>query len=168
MSHDTKTNNGRISRLEDSLASVVEAGHGAIDARLAQLDGEWSVGRMVKATAGVLILGGLGLSVFVSPWFAIVPAVGGLMLAENLYSRKSWLGELFARMGFRTSVEIDHERMALKAIRGDFRHLPTIHEIEDRDAISRFEDEGGPVFEHEQPRVAPREAAREVVAATKQ
>ena len=123
---------------------------------------------MVKATTGVLILGGVGLSFFVSPWFVIVPAVGGLMLAQNLYSCKSWLGNLFAGIGFRTSSEIDHERMALKAIRGDFRHLPTIHEIEDRDAISRFEDEGGPVFEHDQPRVAPREAAREVLAATKQ
>ena len=123
---------------------------------------------MVKATTGVLILGGLGLSYFISPWFAIVPALGGLTLAQNLYSCKSWLGEVFSRMGFRTSCEIDHERMALKAIRGDFRHLPTIHEIEDRDAISRFEDEGGPVFEHDQPRVAPRDAAREVLAATKQ
>jgi hypothetical protein len=167
MSQDTTTNNGRTSQLEDSLARVVEAGHEAIDSRLTQLDGEWSVGRMVKATAGLLILGGLGLSFFLSPWLAIVPALGGLMLAQNLYSRKSWLGDLFAGMGFRTSVEIDHERMALKAIRGDFRHLPTIHEIEDRDAISRFEDEGGPVFESEQPRVAPREAAREVLAATK-
>ena len=167
MSLETKTPDLRISRLEDSLATVVQAGHEAIDARLRDLEGEWSVGRMVKATTGVLILGGVGLAIFVNPWLAILPAVGGLMLAQNLYSRNSWLGESFAGMGFRTSVEIDHERMALKAIRGDFRDLPTIHQIEDRDAISRFEDEGGPVFEHEQPRVDPREAAREIVAATK-
>jgi len=158
----------RITRLEESLASVVEAGHEAIDNRLCHLDGEWSVGRMVKATTGVMILGGLALSVFLSPWFTIVPAVGGLMLAQSLISSKSWLGQMFSGMGFRTSCEIDHERMALKAIRGDFRHLPTIHEIEDREAITRFEDEGGPAYEPEMPRVAPREAAREVLAATKQ
>jgi len=166
MIHNTTTP-VRTNPLEESLASVVEAGHEAIDARIAHLDSEWSVGRMVKATTGVLILGGLGLSVFVNPWFAIVPAVGGLMLAQSLYSPKNWLGQLFAGMGFRRSCEIDHERMALKAIRGDFRHLPTIHEIEDRDAISRFEDEGGPAYEHETRRVAPREAAREVIEATK-
>ena len=165
MIHNT-TNSARMHQLEESLASVVEAGHDAIETRLRHLDGEWSSGRMVKATAGVLILGGVGLSFFVSPWFVIVPVVGGLMLAQNLYSCKSWLGNLFAGMGFRTSSEIDHERMALKAIRGDFRHLPTIHEIEDRDAISRFEDEGGPAYEPAMPRVAPLEAAREVVAAT--
>lgn len=167
MSHEFNLPDVRVSRLEDSLARVVEGGHAAIDSRLRHLDAEWSVGRMVKATAGVLILGGLALAFFVSPWLAAIPALGGLMLAQNLYSRTSWLGEVFAGMGFRTSVEIDHERMALKAIRGDFRDLPTIHQIEDRDAISRFEDEGGPVFEHEHPRVDPREAAREIVAATK-
>ena len=166
MIHNT-TQNTRTHEHEESLTSVVEAGHDAIETRLRHLDGEWSCGRMVKATAGVLILGGLGLSYFASIWFAVVPVLGGLMLAQNLYSCKSWLGNLFSGMGFRTSCEIDHERMALKAIRGDFRHLPTIHDIEDRDAISRFEDEGGPAYEPELPRVAPREAAREVLAATK-
>jgi len=168
MIHNTNPTAVRITRLEESLASVLEAGHEAIDKRLTHLDSEWSVGRMVKATTGVLILGGLALAFFVNPWFAIVPAVGGLMLAQSLVSCKSWLGQMFAGMGFRTSCEIDHERMALKAIRGDFRHLPTIHEIEDRDAITRFEDEGGPAYEPEHVRVAPREAAREVLAATKQ
>jgi len=166
MMHNTP-DTSRMAQLEESLAGIVEAGHAAIDERLIHLDGEWSAGRMVKATTGMLILGGIGLSFFVSPWFAVVPVVGGLLLAQNLYSHNGWLGQLFARMGFRTGVEIAHERMALKAIRGDFRHLPTIHEIEDRDAVSRFEDEGGPVFEPEQPRVAPRDAAREVIAATK-
>jgi len=168
MIHNSPPTNVRINRLEESLACVVEAGHEAIDKRLRQIDSEWSVGRMVKATTGVMILGGLGLSVLVSPWFAIIPTLGGLMLAQSLVSSKNWLGQMFSGMGFRTSCEIDHERMALKAIRGDFRHLPTIHEIEDRDAISRFEDEGGPAYEPEHLRVAPREAAREVLAATKQ
>ncbi len=30
---------------------------------------------------------------------------------------------LFRRLGFRTAREIDHERYALKALRGDFRRL---------------------------------------------
>jgi hypothetical protein len=29
----------------------------------------------------------------------------------------------FRRLGVRTSTEIDHERNALKALRGDFRHV---------------------------------------------
>jgi len=156
----------KVNRLQDTLVRVAESGHAAIEERLCSIDREWSVGRMVKATAGVLILGGLALTLLVNPWFGLIPALGGLVLAQYLFTRHSWLGDLFHSMGFRTSIDIDHERMALKALRGDFRHLPTIHEVEDRDAISRFEDEGGPAYEHEQPRVAPRDAAREVVAAT--
>lgn len=153
-------------RLEETLASVAEQGHGAIEQRLARLDAEWSVGQMLKATTGALILVGLGLTMYVNPWFALVPALAGLALLQYLVSRRNVLADLFAGMGFRAGADIEHERIALKALRGDFRHLPTIHEIEDRDAISRFEGEGGPVYEAEH-RVAPREAAREVVEATK-
>jgi len=161
------TTNVRTTRLEETLAWVAEAGHGALEGRLRELDNEWSVGRMVKSTTGVLILGGLALTFFVHPWCAAVVALGGCLLAQSLFARHNWLGDLFHAVGFRTSCEIDHERTALKALRGDFRHLPTMHEIEDRDAISRFEDEGGPAFEPEQPRVAPREAVHEVVEATR-
>jgi len=170
MMHHTPTAGSpkaQTTRLEESLAGVAEAGHGALENRLRELDNEWSVGRMVKSTTGVLILGGLALTFLVHPWFALTVAVGGILMAQSLFARHNWLGDLFHAVGFRTSCEIDHERTALKALRGDFRHLPTMHEIEDRDAISRFEDEGGPAFEPEQPRVAPREAVHEVVEATR-
>jgi hypothetical protein len=157
----------KVNRLEDTLIRIAESGHSAIEDRLRSLDGEWSIGRMVKATAGVLILGGLALTLLVNPWFGLIPAFGGLVLAQYLVMRHSWLGDMFSTFGFRSSIDIDHERIALKALRGDFRHLPTIHEIEDRDAISRFEDEGGPAFEPESPRVAPQEAAHEVIVATR-
>jgi hypothetical protein len=32
----------------------------------------------------------------------------------------------FRRRGVRTATEIDYERYALKAVRGDFRNLPTV------------------------------------------
>ena len=46
-------------------------------------------------------------------------------------------------MGFRSGSEIDHERLALKVLRGDFRHLPTVQESENKDDIARLEGEGG-------------------------
>jgi len=170
MMHHTKQHGSgecKVNRLEDTLIRIAESGHEAIEQRLRSLDSEWSIGRLVKAASGVLILGGLALTLLVNPWFGLIPALGGLVLAQYLIMRHSWLGEMFGAFGFRSSVDIDHERIALKALRGDFRHLPTIHEIEDRDAISRFEDEGGPAFEPESPRVAPQEAAHEVVVATR-
>jgi hypothetical protein len=152
---------------ERHLASIAEGGPAAISERLDQLDREWTSGRLVKATTGVLILAGLFLTVLANLWFAIVPAVGGLLLAQYSFARRSWLGESFSRMGYRTGVEIDRERVALKALRGDFKHLPTVHDIEDQDAISRLEGEGGMVVEPDDAKLGPREAVRQVVEATR-
>jgi hypothetical protein len=43
---------------------------------------------------------------------------------------------LFRRLGVRTASEIDEERYALKALRGDFRNLPDRSEIT-REAAGR-------------------------------
>jgi hypothetical protein len=154
--------------LEQQLARIAEMGPTAICDRMCELDREWTAGRLSKATAGILILVGLPLAVFVSPWFAAVPAVGGLLLAQYTFTRRSWLDGLFRSIGYRTGGEIDEERFALKALRGDFKNLPTVHDVEDRDALTRLEGEGGIVFEPDESKVAPQEAAQRVIEATHQ
>jgi hypothetical protein len=153
--------------LEQHLARLAEAGPAAIQARLRELDDEWSVGRMTKAVSGVIILAGLVPTLLVNPWFALVPAVGGLILAQYLFAKRSWLGEAFRDFGYRSGCEIDQEKVALKALRGDFRNLPTIHEIEDQVALSRLEGEGGIVADTPAPTFGPLEAAKELVEATR-
>jgi hypothetical protein len=158
----------RRADFERHLARVAEGGPAAIAERLTQLDQEWTAGRMTKATASVMILAGLPLAVFVNPWFTVIPAVGGLLIAQYLFGRHSWLGGLFCGMGYRTGSEIEEEKFALKALRGDFKDLPTVHDIEDRDAISRLEGEGGMVVEPDDAKVDPQEAAKQVASATHQ
>jgi hypothetical protein len=155
------------SSLEQGLAHLVEAGPAAIESRLRELDREWSIGRMIKAACGVVILCGLPLALFVHPWFAVAPALGGLVLAQYLFAKRSWLSEPFHELGFRTGCEIDQEKVALKALRGDFRNLPTLNDIEDQDAIARLEGEGGIVVETSPATYGPLEAAKEVVEATR-
>src|SRR4051794_36338407 len=156
----------RREELERTLAEVATAGSAAIDARLTNLTREWSTGRLSKAVAGIVVLVGL-VMVAVSPWFIFLAALGGLMMAWYAVGGRSWLAAAFHAAGVRTSTEIHEEMMALKALRGDFRHLPTVHEIEDPDAIARLEGEGGIVFESEHTKVNPREAVREVVTASR-
>jgi hypothetical protein len=157
----------RRTRLERSLAELAAAGPGAIDARLEDLTNEWSTGRLTKAFAGLIVLTGLILGATVSPWFAALSALGGVMLAWYAVGRHSWIAGIFSAAGFRTGTEIHEEMMALKALRGDFRHLPTVHEIEDKDAIARLEGEGGIVFEPEDAKIDTKEAVREVVTASR-
>jgi len=156
----------RRAAFEQHLARIAEGGPAAICERLCDLDREWTSGRMAKVTTGILILAGLLLAVFVSPWFAVLPAIGGLLLVQYVFARRSWLGELYNAAGYRSGLEIEEERIALKALRGDFKHLPTVHDIEDRDAISRLEGEGGMVVEPDAAKVDPQEAVRQVVEVT--
>ena len=153
--------------LEKRLACLADAGPQAISDRLAQLDREWSAGRMTKATLGVLIVTGLALTAFVSAWWLVLPAIGGFFLLQYLFSRTSWLGATFQEMGFRSGAEIDQEKFALRALRGDFKNLPTVHEIESKDDISRLEGEGGIAVDPEEAKPDVKDVVKEVLQAAK-
>ncbi|MBY0461502.1 MAG: hypothetical protein K2V38_29645 [Gemmataceae bacterium] len=153
--------------LEARLACLADAGPPAISDRIAQLDREWSAGRMTKAAIGVLIAAGLGLTALLSPWWLILPAVGGFFLLQYLFGRASWLGATFREMGFRSGADIDQERFALRALRGDFKHLPTVHEIENKEDISRLEGEGGIALDPEEAKPDARDAVKVVIQASR-
>ncbi|MBX9583299.1 MAG: hypothetical protein K2X87_23605 [Gemmataceae bacterium] len=153
--------------LECRLAKIADAGPAAIDDRLRQLDWEWTAGRMTKAATGGLIVLGLALVALTgNPWWLALPAAGGLFLLQYSFSRTSWLAKVFGEMGYRTGAEVEHEKFALRTIRGDFRHLPTIHDIEEKDDIGRLEGEGGIVVEEQAHKIGAATAAHEVVRAT--
>jgi hypothetical protein len=154
-----------LQTLEQRLACLADVGPQAIEDRLAALDREWTAGRMTKAAMGVVIVAGLMLS-NLSLWFLILPAVSGLLLLSYLFGRTSGLGILFHRMGYRSGFEVDREKMALKVLRGDFRHLPTVHDIESREDISRLEGEGGIVVDPDESKIDPLDAAKVAVGAT--
>jgi hypothetical protein len=149
------------------LRKMIDGGPAAIEERLGQLDREWTAGRAAKATLGVLTVAGLAFGLTVSLWWLVLPIVAGALLVQYLFGRSSLVGDVFRGMGFRPSSEIDQEKLALKALRGDFQHLPTVHQIEDREDITRLEGEGGIVVEVEETKVDPESAVREVVGATK-
>jgi hypothetical protein len=163
--HEMK-NCSKLDTLEQRLACLADAGPQAIDDRLAELDREWTAGRMTKAAMGVVIVCGLALSPL-NPWWLILPAIGGLILLSYLFERTSWLGIVFHEMGYRSGFEVDQEKMALKVLRGDFRALPTLHDIESQDDISRLEGEGGIAVDPETAKVDPRHAAKSALDAAK-
>jgi len=157
----------RIANLEQRLACLADAGPAAINERLEAIESEWSAGRVTKAVIGVSLVIGFGLTALLNPWWLLLPAAGGVFLLQYLFGRTSWLGQMFHEMGFRSGGEIEQEKLALKTLRGDFRHLPTLHDIEAHDDISRLEGEGGIVVEPEAHKVDSREAVKEVIEATK-
>lgn len=153
----------KLDLLEQRLAGIADAGPQAIDDRLAELDREWTAGRVTKATIGVLLVVGFALTALLNPWWLILPAIGGVSLLQYLFTQTLWLGKVVHEMGYRTGFEVDQEKIALKALRGDFRDLPTVHDIENHNDISRLEGEGGITVDEQDAKVDPKEAAKEVL-----
>ncbi len=92
-----------------------------IDARLAELEREWPVDRALAANAASLTLAGTLLGVLLDRrWLWLPAAVGAFLLQHAL---RGWCPPLpvFRGVGMRTAEEIAIERVALKALRGDFR-----------------------------------------------
>ena len=94
-----------------------------IGPRLHQLDREWDMERTLEANAATLALTGTLLGLFVDRRFLALPvAVTAFLLQHAL---QGWCPPVpfFRKRGVRTMREIDEERFALKALRGDFGPL---------------------------------------------
>lgn len=157
----------RESDMKDRLAQAASGGVEAINARLNEIEGEWSAGRATKSILGVCILVGTILALTVNGWWVIVPVVAGLSLFEYMFASTSMLVRLMEGFGFRTRSCIEQEKFALRTLRGDFRTLPTILDIEDADDISRLEGEGGIVVERDERKVDSKDAVQEVIEASR-
>ena len=128
--------NARI-RKETEASIARHAGSRAdIERRLAELDREWDIERTLEANAASVSLVGIALAITVSRRFLLLPAaVAGFLLQHAL---QGWCPPLplFRRPGDRTQAEIEEERHALKALRGDYAEVPRVEADSPRDSGS--------------------------------
>jgi hypothetical protein len=106
------------------LREAAESPPDALTGRIAQLDREWNFDRALEAEAALMGLVGLALGAAVDRRLLVLPGFVAAMLV--LHATHGWypLLPLFRRVGLRTQDEIDRERYALKAMRGDFASIP--------------------------------------------
>lgn len=107
-------------KTHDSIRYHSDLGPKGIARRLSELDKEWTVDRALMTGAGFFVWLGLILGTAVKRrLFAVSAAAATLTL---VYAVFGWAPPVLflRRLGFRTRGEIDQERFALKALRGDF------------------------------------------------
>lgn len=88
--------------------------------RIQDLQQEWDTERILELNAPILAFTGLMLGIFVNiNWFWLT---GIVLLFLAQHSIQGWCPPLFIlrRLGVRTRDEINMEKYALKALRGDF------------------------------------------------
>jgi hypothetical protein len=91
-----------------------------ISERIRELDREWDIERALETNAASVSLLGLLLGAIVDrKWFVLPMLVSGFLLQHAV---QGWCPPLpvLRRMGVRTRLEIEQERHALKALRGDY------------------------------------------------
>jgi hypothetical protein len=94
-----------------------------IDVRILRLEREWDIERTLEANfAGVSTLGFVMALFGRRRWLLLSGLASVFMLQHSL---QGWCPplRLFRRLGLRTQSEIEFERYALKALRGDFEAL---------------------------------------------
>lgn len=95
-----------------------------LSARIERLDTEWDFDRVLETEASLMGLAGLTLAAVFGRRLLVIPGFAAAMVF--VHSTTGWypLLPVFRRLGVRTRDEIDRERYAVKAIRGDFHDIP--------------------------------------------
>ena len=119
--HSNIEQNQRIdAQTQQCLERHAQGDREAISRHIEGLDREWDVERYLQMNAGLVSLSGVVLGALVSRRFLVLPAaVFGFFFQ---HAAQGWCPPLpvFRRMGVRTRREINKEKYALKALRGDF------------------------------------------------
>ncbi|WP_454062548.1 YgaP family membrane protein [Candidatus Nitrospira salsa] len=120
---DPQINEDILNRTKHNIVLYASAGRSSLDRRLMELDEEWDIERVLEANAASFSLVGLVLGTFAHRrWFLLPAAVCSFLLQHSI---QGWCPPvpLFRRLGVRTSAEIQQERHALKALRGDYQDI---------------------------------------------
>lgn len=113
-------------QVEESISYHATAGPEAIERRLKELDREWDIERVLEANAAGLSLVAVILGIAEDrKWFLVPGVIAGFLLQHAI---QGWCPPMpiLRRLGFRTETEINWERYALKALRGDFREVEAV------------------------------------------
>ena len=116
--------NERVDReMRERVARYAHRSRSELTARIHGLEREWDLERVLVFNASVLMLTGLWLGHRrETRWRLVPPAVAAFLLQHAV---QGWCPPalLLRRLGVRTRKEIDAERSAMKALRGDYDSL---------------------------------------------
>lgn len=139
--HSPEAANKAIDELTvQSIQEFTHAPGSQVSERIEQLDQEWDIERVLQANAAVITLGSAGMALLTGKrrWMLPAAVVPAFLLQHAI---QGWCPpvEIFRRLGIRTRQEIDSERTALKAVRGDFAGLQQTDDETDSIALWAYE-----------------------------
>jgi hypothetical protein len=125
-SHAPEEVNKRIDeRVERCVRHMAQQDRAEISRYLKKLEREWDLNRAVTVVGSLIAVAGLWLGRRDGGgWRILSGAAAGLLLQHGLFGFGPLAEMVRALGGVRTRREIDMEKFALKALRGDFERIP--------------------------------------------
>lgn len=99
-----------------------------ITKRIKKLDREWDIERLLELNLSTLALTGIFLTLLKHRSWIILPTVALGFFAQHAIQGWSPPLPVFRFFKFRTRNEINHEKHALKALRGDYEDIKSAEE----------------------------------------
>lgn len=121
--HTSQSVNEQIRQATEQRVQYLSEHPDEIPSQLKQLDDEWDIERAIEANAATLAFAGVALGAQDRRWL-LLPAVVTAFLFQHAVQGWCPPVPILRRLGFRTAYEIEEERRALQAARGDFDNLP--------------------------------------------
>jgi hypothetical protein len=107
-----------------------------INQRIHDLEREWDMERLLETNASALAFTGLVLGVVRNKKWLFLPGIVLPFLLQHAVQGWCPPVPLFRRLGVRTREEIEREKCALKALRGDFEEIDSLRRGEEaEDAV---------------------------------
>ena len=94
-----------------------------INERLLELDEELDLESYIQTESTALTIAGTILALTVNKKWLVLPLATSIFVIVGLARGRGNPLALFRKLGLRTRAEIEKEKYALKAIRGDFKYL---------------------------------------------
>jgi hypothetical protein len=107
----------------ENIQKYVDQGEDAIDKRIRELDNKWDMERTLRFNISVLALAGVLFGTYRKKRWSVLSVAVTAFLAQHMLSKWCPTMPLLKRIGLQTHREIEQEKYALKALRGDFKSI---------------------------------------------
>lgn len=104
----------------DCVRALAGAGAEKIGKHIGELEREWDIERYLQTNASILAVSGVLLGAAVSKKFLVIPGVVFSFFLQHAVQGWCPPVPILRRLGARTRKEINREKYALKAVRGDY------------------------------------------------
>jgi hypothetical protein len=129
--HTSRNVNEKIGRAtERHIIRAATMSDAALSRRINELDEEWDIERYLEMNSSALAFTGIALGLFVNKKFFAIPAIVLPFLFQHAVQGWCPPMPILRRRGIRTRKEIDTEKYALKALRGDFDEVTSTKKSE--------------------------------------